>query len=261
MGSAPILLAHGLTAHRDLTVHGSHALPRNGHPMVVYDARGHGESDPALEGSYDYQELADDLAAVMAAAVGEEERPLLAGHSMGAHTIVALALRDPTRFSGLVLIGPAVLGAAPDESSLAHWDELAAGIEAGGIDGFLAAYEAQGMDARWRETLLRIARERLEKHRHLDAVAAAIREVPRSIPFEGIDSLAALDLPVLIVASRDEADPGHPRAVAEAWAETIPGARLISEAEGESPLAWQGGKLSREIAGFAAEDAVRERVG
>jgi 3-oxoadipate enol-lactonase len=59
-----------------------------------------------------------------------------------------------------------------------------------------------------------------------------------------------LEVPALVVASHDEADPGHPRAVAEAYAERLPRARLIGEEEGESPLAWQGGKLSREIADF-----------
>ena len=49
-------------------------------------------------------------------------------------------------------------------------------------------------------------------------------------------------------------------AVAEEWTDRIPGARMISEGEGESPLAWQGGKLSREIAAFCEEPAVRERL-
>ena len=62
------------------------------------------------------------------------------------------------------------------------------------------------------------------------------------------DELAALDLPVTVVASRDEADPGHPYAVGERYAETIPGAQLVSEEPGKSPLAWQGGQLSRVIA-------------
>jgi hypothetical protein len=37
--------------------------------------------------------------------------------------------------------------------------------------------------------------------------------------------------------------------------ERLPQARLIVEGEGESPLAWQGGKLSRAIAAFADEVA------
>ena len=62
------------------------------------------------------------------------------------------------------------------------------------------------------------------------------------------------------MASHDAADPGHPYEVAAAYAARLPRARLIGEAEGESPLAWQGGKLSREIAAFCEEPAVTERL-
>jgi pimeloyl-ACP methyl ester carboxylesterase len=246
----PVVLAHGLTAHRDLVVHGSRALARAGHDVIRYDARGHGESDGGAPGSYVYEQLADDLDAVVVATGAA--RPVLAGHSMGAHTIVTLALRDPTRWAGLVLIGPASVGVPLDERSLANWDRLADGLADGGIDGFIAAYEV-GMDPEWHDTLVRIARDRLSRHRDLGAVAEAVREVPRSLPFEGIAELEALDAPALVVASRDEADPGHPHAVSSAWADALPEARMIGEEEGESPLAWQGGKLSREIAAFCAE--------
>jgi hypothetical protein len=60
-------------------------------------------------------------------------------------------------------------------------------------------------------------------------------------------------VPTLVVASRDAADPGHPYAIAAEYAERIPGAQLTSEAEGQSPLAWQGGRLSREIENFCRE--------
>ena len=75
-----------------------------------------------------------------------------------------------------------------------------------------------------------------------------------------MDELEFLEVPALVVASHDEADPGHPHDVAAAYAERLPQARLISEGEGESPLAWQGGKLSREIAAFCEEPAVAERL-
>jgi hypothetical protein len=64
-----------------------------------------------------------------------------------------------------------------------------------------------------------------------------------------------LDVPAVVVASRDEADPGHPLAVGEAYTAAIPGARLLTEEPGRSPLAWQGGQLSRVIAQVAAEAA------
>ena len=48
--------------------------------------------------------------------------------------------------------------------------------------------------------------------------------------------------------------------MAEAYASHLPRARMVSEEEGASPLAWQGGRLSREIAAFAAEPEVAGRL-
>jgi hypothetical protein len=99
------------------------------------------------------------------------------------------------------------------------------------------------------------------RHRRLDALVLALREVPRSRPFEALEELEQLELPTLVVASHDAADPGHPFEIAAAYAEHLPQARLVSEAEGQSPLAWQGGRLSREIASFCAEAPVLRRLG
>jgi pimeloyl-ACP methyl ester carboxylesterase len=254
----PIVLLHGITATRRYVVHGSKVLARRGHRQISYDARGHGESDPAPpEGGYSYAELVADLDAVLDAEVGDG-RPVLAGHSMGAHTAVAYALARGEQLAGLVAIGPAYMGFV-DEQALAGWDRLAEGLERGGVEGFMEAFD-RGLDPAWRETILRFTRRRMLEHRHPDAVARALREVPRSAPFEAVSELEFCDLPALVVASHDGADPSHPYAVAAAYADALPEARLISEAEGESPLAWQGGRLSREIASFCAERAVAERL-
>jgi hypothetical protein len=53
------------------------------------------------------------------------------------------------------------------------------------------------------------------------------------------------------VASNDDADPGHPREVGEAYAAAIPGAELITDEPGRSPVAWQGSQLSKVIASVA----------
>ena len=84
----------------------------------------------------------------------------------------------------------------------------------------------------------------------LDRLVARDTAALRSSPFEEISSLGALEAPTLVVGSRDDLDSGHPLAVAELWAETIPGARLVVEEPGDSPLAWQGGRLSRVIDEF-----------
>lgn len=255
---AAIVLCHGITATRRYVVHGSRSLERAGHRVVSYDARGHGESDPAPEREgYGYPRLVDDLERVVAAEVGEG-RFVLAGHSMGAHTAAAYALRNPERLAGLVVIGPAYDGEI-SEQSLRYWDGLAAALESGGVDGFVAYIDReQGIDQAWRDSVLRFTRERISLHRHPEAIVRALREVPRSRPFGSLDELSRLHMPALVVASNDEADPGHPHATAVAYAEALPQARLISEGEGESPLAWQGGKLSRELAAFCAESAVTE---
>src|SRR5438874_7555134 len=80
----PVVLLHGLTATRRYVVMGSKALERSGHRVISYDARGHGRSSPAS--SYGYPELGGDLQAVME--VFGIERAVLAGASMGAHTIL-----------------------------------------------------------------------------------------------------------------------------------------------------------------------------
>ncbi len=247
----PIVLCHGITATRRYVIHGSRALERGGHTVISYDARGHGESDPAPPGEgYGYPALVADLERVVAATVGEERRFLLAGHSMGAHTALAYALAHPDRLEGLVVIGPVYAGEI-SAATLAYWDGLADALETGGVDGFLAYIERrQGIDPAWRDSVLRFTRERMLRHRHLDAIVKALREVPRSRPFGAMAELAQLELPALVVASRDTADPGHPYETALAYAERLPRATLVSEDEGESPLAWQGGRLSRHIAAF-----------
>jgi len=249
----PVVLCHGITATRRYVVHGSRALARAGHRVVVYDARGHGDSEPAPVGEgYGYPELIDDLERVVEDQLGSE-RFLLGGHSMGAHTAVAYALRHPERLAGLAVIGPTFLGTIQPQS-IAYWDGLAAALEVDGIDGFVAYIgERQGIDPRWRDSVLRFTRERMLRQGNLGALAEALRQVPRSRPFESLEQLQGIEVPALIVASNDDADPGHPYEAAAAYAEALPRAELISEAEGESPLAWQGGKLSRVLASFYAQ--------
>jgi pimeloyl-ACP methyl ester carboxylesterase len=249
----PIVLCHGITASRRYVHHGSRALERAGHRVIAYDARGHGESDPAPPGQgYGYPWLVADLERVLAAEVGEGPF-VLAGHSMGAHTAVAYALRHPDRLTGLVAIGPVYLGEI-EPASLAYWDGLAAALAAGGVDGFVEYIDRnQRIDPAWRDSVLGFTRARMLLHRHPEALVEALREVPRSRPFDSLEELERLDVPTLVVASHDDADPGHPYAAAAAYAERLPRARLISEGEGESPLAWQGGRLSRELAAFYTE--------
>jgi pimeloyl-ACP methyl ester carboxylesterase len=252
----PVVLLHGLTATRRYVVMGSRSLERSGHHVIAYDARGHGRSSPAADpAAYGYELLAQDLLAVLDALA--LPRAVLAGASMGAHTMLHLALTQPERVAGLVLITPSFDPDSPrNEHELTGWDALAHGLREGGVDGFVRAYDFDKVPDAMRATIETVLRQRLAAHEHPLAVADALEAVPRSHPFERIEQLAALDVPTVVVGSRDEADAGHPLAVAERYAATIPGAQLVVEDAGpplHSPIAWQGGQLSRVIAELAEQ--------
>jgi pimeloyl-ACP methyl ester carboxylesterase len=242
----PVVLLHGLTATRRYVVMGSKNLERAGHRVIAYDARGHGRSAPAASpDAYGYDVLASDLLAVL-----DDrgiDRAVLAGASMGAHTLVRFALEHPERAAALVVITPAFDPEVP-ERGLDRWDALSRGLRSGGVDGFIEAYGEPRVPERFRDTVRTVLRQRLSAHEHPEAVADALQVVPRSAAFDSWESLGRLDLPVTVVASRDEADAEHPYATGARYAEVIPGARLVSEEEGKSPLAWQGGQLSAVIA-------------
>jgi pimeloyl-ACP methyl ester carboxylesterase len=255
-GEGPdVVLLHGLTATRRYVVMGSKALERSEHRVISYDARGHGASTPAPSPDlYGYDELGRDLIAVLDGT--GVERAVLAGASMGAHTLVWLALNHPNRVAGLVVITPAYgAGEIEDPERLERWDALSDGLRNGGIEGFIRAYGEPAVPEQWRETVIKVIRQRLSQHEHLDAVADALRAVPRSRPFGTLSELERISVPTAVVASNDEADPGHPQAVGAAYAERIPGAELITDQPGSSPVAWQGSQLSRVIAGVAAKAA------
>jgi pimeloyl-ACP methyl ester carboxylesterase len=247
----PIVLLHGLSGTRRNVVQGSRYLLRSGYTLAGYDARGHGRASPAPSTSaYAYADLVEDLGAVLDHL--DLERPVLAGSSMGAGTAAAWALEHRERVAALVLITPPPF----ERNGDAWWDRAADALERDGIDGFLDVV-ADDLPERWQKAARDAARQRMERHLHLDAVADALRVVPRSRPFEHVEELERLELPTLVVGSRDEPDPLHPLADAEAWAERLSGGHLLLEDEDEAPLGWRGAHLSRAIEDFLEDAGIR----
>jgi pimeloyl-ACP methyl ester carboxylesterase len=255
---APIVLLHGLSATRRNVVQGSRHLARRGYRLIAYDARGHGASSPAPDSAgYEYADLVADLEAVLADL--ELERPVLVGSSMGAATAIAYALEHPGEVPALVQITPAYNGAGRtaetvDEDS---WARLADALEEGGVEGFVAVSQPDDLPERWREVALEATRQRMERHEHPEAVAAALRVIPYSEAFDGLDKLESLDVPTLIVGARDEADWLHPLEIAEEYERRLPRAELAVENEDDPPLAWQGARLSGVIGDFLERNGVR----
>jgi pimeloyl-ACP methyl ester carboxylesterase len=247
----PVVLLHGLSATRRNVVQGSRALIKRGYRLISYDARGHGASSPAPR--YQYADLVADLEAVLEHL--DVERAALVGSSMGAATAMTFTLENPGRVPALVQITPAYTGyARAGDVDGEAWARLAATLDEG-IDAFVNVAQPQDIPDRWREVAREATRQRMERHEHLGAVAQALREIPHSTAWKGLEPLASLEVPVLIVGSRDDADKMHPLGTAEEYCRTLPNAELVVEDSGHSPLAWQGARLSGVIADFF------ERVG
>lgn len=256
-GTGPVVvLLHGLSATRRNVLQGSNHLLRSGYRLIGYDARGHGISDPAPQrDAYEYSDLTTDLDAVLDHL--DLDRFVLVGSSMGAATAMAFALDQPQRVQAMVQITPAY-GGAPRTDGVGNdrfWLQLADAL-ADGPERFAEAALSHDMPEEWREAAKEATVHRMEAHSDLEAVADAMRVVPWSSAFDGMEQVEDLEIPTLVVASRDEADALHPFEVAEDYAERMPDAELLVEDEGQAPLAWQGARLSRSIEGFLIRNGI-----
>lgn len=141
---------------------------------------------------------------------------LLGGFSLGAHLAARLAARDPgAAAAGLWLVMPAWTGLPDGVAHLSH--EAAAAVAADGVDGALRRVE-HGAPA-WVHGELATAWAEYGAER----LARSLRDTAASLA-PTTEELASLDRAVGVVALAG--DPFHPEPVAEAWAGTLPRARL-----------------------------------
>jgi pimeloyl-ACP methyl ester carboxylesterase len=85
------VLAHGWTEALRYWTYVIRELSGRGFRVVAYDLRGHGDSDPAVDADYAIGRFGEDLEAVLRRAVPDGRRAIVAGHSLGAMSIVAWA--------------------------------------------------------------------------------------------------------------------------------------------------------------------------
>ena len=235
----PVVLLHGLSATRRNVVQGSRALVKRGYRLISYDARGHGASQPAP--SYEYADLVGDLEAVLDEL--ELDRVALVGSSMGAATAMAFTLEHPDRVPALVQITPAYTGyARTGDVDGESWEKLATALD-DGIEEFIRVAQPGNLPERWREVAREATRQRMERHADLTAVAQALREIPSSIAWKGLDALSELEVPVLVIGSQDDSDWLHPLGVAAGVLPEAP--QLRARRRGQ-------GRLAAGVAGCAA---------
>jgi pimeloyl-ACP methyl ester carboxylesterase len=104
-GAPTIVLIHGWTEILQYWTYVIDAL-REDFRVVAYDLRGHGGSGQAAGGDYSLARFGEDVEAVLAAAVPEGERAVVAGHSLGAMSIASWAEHHEVsaRASGAALL-------------------------------------------------------------------------------------------------------------------------------------------------------------
>ena len=74
------------------------------------------------------------------------------------------------------------------------------------------------------------------------------------LTYAQLDELSRIAIPTTVVASRDEADPGHPLEVGERYARAIPQARLVVIPDcGHLSTLEQPAALTRALAGWLAQ--------
>lgn len=114
-----VVFCHGYTLSLRCWVFQRRALKAAGYRVVLWDARGHGQSGAGSKESYDIDQLGLDLGAVISQVV--PEGPLvLVGHSMGGMTLMALAAQQPALVKDRVL-GVAFVATSPGGISAVSW--------------------------------------------------------------------------------------------------------------------------------------------
>lgn len=182
--------------------------------LVTYDLRGHGASTPVH--SPDRHGLAHHVADL--AAVAETcDAVVIGGVSLGAHVALAHLARGGGADAAFACL-PAWTGrAVPGEGPHAA---VAADVARAGIPAMIAQLHADASLPDWlRDTLV----TDWSVH-HPASLAAALTSLDGGLaPTEA--ELRGLAVPTAVVGWPD--DPGHPEAVARAWAEWLPGGRAV----------------------------------
>ena len=128
----PVVLIHGWPLNADMWEYQAPVLAERGHRVVIYDRRGFGRSDQPWSG-YDYDILADDLAALMDHL--DLRGAVLVGFSMGGGEVARyLSRHGAGRVSKAVLVScvtPMLLKTAdhPDGVDRSVFDQMVDGLK------------------------------------------------------------------------------------------------------------------------------------
>jgi pimeloyl-ACP methyl ester carboxylesterase len=221
-GSMPFVFQHGLggDANQPLGYIGD-APPS---PVISLNARGHAPSSDIDPAAATFDTFADDAIA-LADQLGLA-RFVVGGISLGAGTALNLAIRYPDRVTALVLCRPAWLDRPQVEFNRHAYAEIADLLEGHSPETAAARYTRtrtyqilRNISPAAAASLLgQLTRPRAAQN------SVILRTFPGSSPTNSTDGWRAVDMPTLVIGHHD--DPFHPYEIAQAHADTIPGATL-----------------------------------
>lgn len=229
-----------------------------GRRCIAYDRRGHGRSDQPWDG-YDYDTLADDLAAVLDRL--DLTGVTLVGCAIGAGEIVrCLARHGSRRVARIVLVStttPSLLRSTdhPDGLDPAILPQVLAGIRAdrAGFTRATAGPFLVGAGAGAEDVPLSAAAVSALEALVMQASLRATEEVYRTLYATDLRTdLAAVDVPTLVV--HGDADPLAPLELCgAATAAAIAGARLITYEKASHGLVFtHAARLTEDLLAFTA---------
>ncbi len=211
-----LLLTHGYAASMRMWDRQIGALGCT-HRLILWDMRGHGESDsPEDPAAYSQAATVEDMAALLEAC--GDERAVLGGLSLGGFMSLAFHLRSPEKVRGLLLFdtGP---GYRNDEAR-AGWNVYA--------EGFARGFEEKGLAA------LRDSPEVVAAtHRGVKGLIHAARGMLVQRDARVFESLTTIRVPTLVLVGAE--DTPFLQAT-DVMAARIPGAeKIVIEAAGHAP--------------------------
>ncbi|HTY19950.1 MAG TPA: alpha/beta hydrolase [Myxococcota bacterium] len=223
----PVLFSCGYCTTRENFRPQVEPLAAAGARVVLWDYRGHGESDaPEDAAAYSFEHVLEDMARVLDWADGRSGAPaVLAGFSFGGLASLHFALRFPSRVRALALLDTGPGFKSPDAQArwLAQVERTAQILEEKGFEGFLKSRGSDTAVGRRRETEAARRAAGAIARQSVGGVARFGRRIAGPAP-GCIDRLAEITCPALVVVG--EQDEAYLRA-AEVMSARLPAARRV----------------------------------
>jgi pimeloyl-ACP methyl ester carboxylesterase len=199
--------------------------PLEGHRLIVWDCRGHGETQPAGPAEkFGFGPMAEDLAALLDF-LGVD-RAIIGGISMGAGIAARFAANWPARVDALVLVRPAWL-MQPLPENLAFFPRVAAMLRQYGPEAGLAEFNKLPELAEIRRRSPAVADSLCEQFTRPFAQerCARLERMPADCPLHNWNAVESLTMPALVVGN--DRDAAHPMEFARVWSSHLPVSQLV----------------------------------